>query len=465
MTNLVNDTFCLAPWVHTYCGTQHERTTCCASVEDVGSKLSFKEYWNGDKMKDIRKKMLNGETIPSCHNCYNTPSALSYKYHFNGNYSNKLDEVLKNTDENGNYSGLPIAIDYRNSLCNLRCRMCGANASTSIRADFANVEKYSNYYNKSDLLSSEESKRLEIDQLNEMLFLIENSEVDEIYWAGGEPLFNLNHYKILEKLIELGKTDVMLRYNTNLTNLKFKHYDFIEMINNFSNVHVYFSQDGIGEVGEYIRYGVKFNEWNDNLNKIISIKKGDFKFSTIHKDGWRMHFHSVVTILTLLDIENILEFVETKGVLLINFFKCFVDEYKNLLGLEFYPEEIIHRILDDKIELLNSKFTQTTNRDITISFLQKLKAEFTQIPFQKLEWEDRVRELYRTFIYMNDLDIVRPYNKTFYELIGEKDVELYNFLKDTNNRLYETIDSILVGEGLSKRLFEIKDLHAMRTPT
>ena len=177
-----------------------------------------------------------------------------------------------------------------------------------------------------------------------------------------------------------------------------------------------------------------------------------------------MHFHSVVTILTLLDIENILEFVETKGVLLINFFKCFVDEYKNLLGLEFYPEEIIQRILDDKIELLNNKFTQTTNRDITISFLQKLKAEFTQIPFQKLEWENRARELYRTFIYINDLDIIRPYNKTFYELIGDRDVELYNFLKDTNNRLHKTIDSILVGEGLSKRLFEIKDLHAMRTP-
>jgi sulfatase maturation enzyme AslB (radical SAM superfamily) len=454
MSNLVNDTFCLAPWVHTYCGTQHERTTCCASLEDVGSKLSFKEYWNGDKMKDIRKKMLNGETIPSCHNCYNTPSALSYKYHFNGNYSNKLDEVLKNTDENGNYSGLPIAIDYRNSLCNLRCRMCGANASTSIRADFANVEKYSHYYNKSDLLSSDESKRLEIDQLNEMLFLIENSEVDEIYWAGGEPLFNLNHYKILEKLIELGKTDVMLRYNTNLTNLKFKHYDFIELISKFSNVHLYFSQDGIGEVGEYIRYGVKFDEWEHNLNKVISIKK----------DGWRLHFHSVMTMITLLDIENILEFVESKSVLSIDFFKCYVDEYKNLLGLEFYSEEIIQRILDDKIKLLNSKFTQTTNRDITINFLQKLKAEFTQIPFQKLEWEDRVRELYRTFIYMNDLDIIRPYNKTFYELIGDRDVELYNFLKDTNNRLYKTIDSIIIGEGLSKRLFEIKDLHAMPTP-
>lgn len=454
MSNLVNDTFCLAPWVHTYCGTQHERTTCCASIEDVGNKLSFKEYWNGDKMKDIRKKMLNGETVPSCHNCYNMPSALSYKYHFNVNYSKTLDEVLKNTDENGNYNGLPITIDYRNSLCNLRCRMCGSSASTSIRADFANVEKYSYYINEAELLSSTDIKQLEIDQLNEMLFLIENSEVVELYWAGGEPLFNLNHYKVLEKLIELGKTDVMLRYNTNLTNLKFKNYDFIELISKFSNVHLYFSQDGIGEVAEYIRYGVKFDEWKSNLDKIISIKQ----------DGWRLHFHSVVTILTLLDIENILEFVESKNVLSIDFFKCYIDEYKNLLGLEFYPKEIIQRILDDKIELLNTKFKQTPNRDSTINFIQKLKTEFTQLAFQQLEWENKVDTLRRTFIYINDLDNIRPYNKTFYELIGDRNIELYKFLKDINNRLYETIDSI-TGEELSKRLFEIKDLHAMRTPS
>ena len=454
MSNLVNDTFCLAPWVHTYCGTQHERTTCCASIEDVGNKLSFKEYWNGDKMKDIRKKMLNGETVPSCHNCYNMPSTLSYKYHFNVNYSKTLDEVLKNTDENGNYNGLPITIDYRNSLCNLRCRMCGSSASTSIRADFANVEKYSYYINEAELLSSTDIKQLEIDQLNEMLFLIENSEVVELYWAGGEPLFNLNHYKVLEKLIELGKTDVMLRYNTNLTNLKFKNYDFIELISKFSNVHLYFSQDGIGEVAEYIRYGVKFDEWKSNLDKIISIKQ----------DGWRLHFHSVVTILTLLDIENILEFVESKNVLSIDFFKCYIDEYKNLLGLEFYPKEIIQRILDDKIELLNTKFKQTPNRDSTINFIQKLKTEFTQLAFQQLEWENKVDTLRRTFIYINDLDNIRPYNKTFYELIGDRNIELYKFLKDINNRLYETIDSI-TGEELSKRLFEIKDLHAMRTPS
>ena len=41
-------------------------------------------------------------------------------------------------------------------------------------------------------------------------------DVEEIYFAGGEPLVMQEHYTILEKLIEAGRTDVRLRYNTYL---------------------------------------------------------------------------------------------------------------------------------------------------------------------------------------------------------------------------------------------------------
>jgi len=447
MSNLVNDTFCLAPWVHSYCGTQKERTLCCASLDDMGNGLSFEDYWNGEKMKNIRKKMLNGEYVSACDNCYNVPALHSYKHHFNGMYSHTLDGVLSNTDENGIYKGLPITMDYRNSLCNLRCRMCGSNASTSIRADFNKIDKYTN---NDELLSSADIKQLEIDQLNEMIFFIENSNIEEIYWAGGEPLFNINHYKVLERLIELGKTDVLIRYNTNLTNLKFKNYDFIELISKFTNVHFYFSQDGIGDVAEYIRYGVKFDEWESNLDKILLIKK----------ENWQFHFHSVVTILTLLDIENILKFVESKKILLVNFFKCYVDEYKNLLGLEFYPKEIIESIIDDKINLINSQFDKNLNVDITLGFLCKVKDELANPQHLNMKWENTMEALHRTFTYINDLDILRPFNMNFYEMIKVRNQKLYDFVKNMNNRLYECedlIDSKLKGGVLNSRMYKLYD--------
>ena len=435
---LLNDTFCLAPWVHSTCYTQKERQPCCASLEDLGDRLSFEDYWNGDKMLQFRKKMLSGEVIPSCENCYNTPSLHSYKTHFNTLFSHKLNDVINNTDENGRYNGLPISVDYRNSLCNLRCRMCGETASTSIRADYVKLQKYSN---PEKILSTEELKQLEIDQLNELLYFIDNSEIEEMYWAGGEPLFNLNHYKVLEKLIEVGKTDLLLRYNTNLTHIKFKNYSFTELITNFDNVHFYFSQDGIGEVAEYVRYGVNFESWEKNFDTILSIKK----------PNWQFMFHSVVNILNLLEIEKVLEFVDRKENVIVNFFKCHVDEFKNLLGLEFYPPHIIKSIIEDKIGLI-TKFKDTINKKITLDYLNKINNEFEQIIV------DDVNQQYNAFTYINDMDKIRPYNKNFYEMIKSRENRLYEYLKEINNKLYYMEDKIIspFKEGLlNSKLFKL----------
>jgi len=435
---LVNDTFCLAPWVHSTCFTQKERQPCCASLEDLGDRLSFEDYWNGDKMMQFRKKMLNGEVISSCENCYNTPSLHSYKTHFNTLFSHKLKDVIDNTDENGRYNGLPISVDYRNSLCNLRCRMCGETASTSIRADYVKIQKYSN---SEKILSTNELNQLEIDQYKELLFFIENSDLEEMYWAGGEPLFNENHYKILLKLIEVGKTDLLLRYNTNLTHTQFKNYKFIDLITNFSNVHFYFSQDGIGEVAEYIRYGVNFNKWETNFNQILSIKR----------PKWQFMFHSVVNILNLLEIEKVLEFVDSKENVIVNFFKCHVDEFKNILGLEFYPPHIIKSIIEEKIKLITN-FNDTINKKITLDYLNKINDEFEQIII------DDVNQLYNAFIYINDMDKIRPYHKNFYEMVKCRNYKLFEYLKEINNKLYnleDTLYSPFKGGVLDSKLFKL----------
>ena len=48
--------------------------------------------------------------------------------------------------------------------------------------------------------------------------------VDEIYFAGGEPLVMPEHYQILDKLLELGRTDVNIRYSTNFSKMVFILY-------------------------------------------------------------------------------------------------------------------------------------------------------------------------------------------------------------------------------------------------
>lgn len=351
--------------------------------------------------------MIAGNKIESCNLCNNQPYENTYKYHFNGNYSFVLDEILKNTSEDGTYIGNPITFDYRNDLCNLKCRICGSSASSSIKAEFT---KFGNYQKESELLSGEESKNLSETQLKEMLFLIENTDVKEIYWAGGEPLFNINHYKVLNRLIELGKTDVFLRYNTNFTNITFREFNFLDIIKHFDRVHFYFSQDGIGETAEYLRYGQNFEKWNNNIQKILQIKN----------PNWEFYLHSVMTILTLLDVENILKYVLNHKELNLSFFKCFSDEYKDILIPEFYPKEIISEIVENSIQNIKNLYDDERSL-IAINFLQNILDNFNQI-------ERTFIQTKLSFQYIDDLDKLRPYNKKFSDFFLEKNINLFQYL-------------------------------------
>ncbi len=413
---LVNEAFCLAPWIHTYNGTLGERRVCCISSLELGKGSTLSESWNCDEIKGLRRDMIAGKKIESCNLCNNQPYENTYKFHFNGNYKYVLDEILNNTSEDGTYNGHPITFDYRNDLCNLKCRICGSSASSSIRAEFT---KFGNYQKESELLSGEESRKLSENQLREMLFLIENTDVKEIYWAGGEPLFNINHYKVLNRLVELGKTDVFLRYNTNFTNTTFREFNFLDIIKHFDRVHFYFSQDGIGDTAEYLRYGQNFEKWDSNIQQIIKIKKPE----------WEFYVHSVMTILTLLDVENILEYVHRFENVNLSFFKCFSDEYKDILTPEFYPKELIANIVNQKIQSINSKY-KGGKRIVAINFLENMLDTFEQI--HRTDIQTRL-----SFEYIDDLDKLRPYKKTFADFLNEGDIHLFEYLNKRKTEILE----------------------------
>ena len=46
--------------------------------------------------------------------------------------------------------------------------------------------------------------------------------IEQIYWAGGEPILMDEHWGIMNRLVEMGKTDIRIFYNTNFTTLEYK---------------------------------------------------------------------------------------------------------------------------------------------------------------------------------------------------------------------------------------------------
>jgi sulfatase maturation enzyme AslB (radical SAM superfamily) len=95
--------------------------------------------------------------------------------------------------------------------------------------------------------------------------------LEQIYFAGGEPLIMKEHWMILDELVKRKMFHVRLIYNTNFSEMKFKGRDVFEMWKLFDCVSVGASLDGSYARGEYIRKGQDWQQTVDNRKRMIEI--------------------------------------------------------------------------------------------------------------------------------------------------------------------------------------------------
>lgn len=95
--------------------------------------------------------------------------------------------------------------------------------------------------------------------------------VEQIYFAGGEPLLMEEHYRILDELVRRKRFDVRLIYNTNFTHTDLKGRSVFEYWKQFKSVAVGASLDDMGARGEYIRKGTDWGVVQQNRRDMLSI--------------------------------------------------------------------------------------------------------------------------------------------------------------------------------------------------
>ena len=278
--------FCTAPWTHTYVSPQGERRLCCASREEASFQkqyidsgtaegkfepVTLEEHWNSDYMKDIRKRMLNGEKLSQCDVCNDQILNLhTYKKYFTETlFPHKVESIIANTAPDGHYNDLPVSYDYRiSNLCNFKCRMCGEQLSSSWEAEKKKlnlIDVVQEPWLEPNTRKSISDFQVEVLE-EELQRAVDNKTIEEIYWVGGEPLMFERHWTIMQQLVDNGHAkNVTVRYNTNLSRVKYKNYDLWEMLPHFKNVNICASIDGAYEVGEYIRDGLVWDEWIENF--------------------------------------------------------------------------------------------------------------------------------------------------------------------------------------------------------
>lgn len=272
----ISESFCVLPWIHLNTWPNGNVYPCCLTDwrEDIGNLKdnTMEELWNGDTMKSIRKDMLEGKQHHSCRKCYQQEKNTldSTRTSSNRNFEHLIPNVTDNTSADGHNDDFKLLYwDFRfSNLCNMKCRMCGSFLSSKWWED--EVKIYGGSPLPKAIINVNDYSKKNIDTyLDEFI-----ESVEEIYFAGGEPLLMEEHYYILQKLVEVGNTNLRLRYNTNLGYLKFKKYDNIEMWKPFieqdyGNVTIFASIDGFGKNAEYSRKGTKWNVIEENVKKCL----------------------------------------------------------------------------------------------------------------------------------------------------------------------------------------------------
>jgi hypothetical protein len=302
-----NPYFCMAPWRHTYISPQSERRLCCASREEhsfqkqyidssndkaygavTESKtalsdyqpVSLKEHWNSDYMKDIRVKLMAGEEIPQCDVCnHNLLMEGSYKGWFTGNlFREQIQQAFDATDETGHTTMEPVSFDYRfSNLCNFKCRMCGEQLSSSWEVE----KKQHDLWTPKDqpFMVPEIKSAMQDFQARvvepEFRDAVQRGIIEEMYWVGGEPLMYDIHWWTLEEMLRNGSAkDCYMRYNSNLSRVVFGKKNLFDYLPQFKDWMMCASIDGTGEIVEYIRTGIKWNEWLANFKEGVSLPGG-----------------------------------------------------------------------------------------------------------------------------------------------------------------------------------------------
>lgn len=301
-------TFCMAPWVSINNNPNGNILPCCVSKfhEPFGNlnNDSIEDIWNNEKYKELRKNMLNDKKTSSCERCYKEEEwqTFSYRQYWNSNFGNKYDNLINQTDPDGTLNVMNLhRWDFRfNNLCNLSCIMCGNELSSS----WVELTKRMDPYGKQHKIYSSRDKTEQF--LNTIKTQVEF--VEDVYFAGGEPLMHSEQYVILEELDRLDKLDkVSFTYSTNLTNLNYKNYDIVAYWKRMKTCKILVSLDEIDYNRlYYIRYPADINKIIENI-KILNENFTDVKKNWSITPTWSiLNIHRIKDIIEFFYINNLL---------------------------------------------------------------------------------------------------------------------------------------------------------------
>jgi len=285
---------CVLPWIGQCIQNPGKVTPCCRFV-NAGHTMGWVTVGGtGKKLSEYHHRMpqrhfMQDRYPDHCVKCKieDEQGVKSMRQDFNEIY----DDV--DTSKMAKMPPRYIEISFGN-ICNLACRMCNSNDSTR----WQGVDRY--IHNETKIKRDTWPEwRLEIEAID-----IDLSEVDRLKFMGGEPLLHPNHEEFLDKLVAENTYSgrVTARYHTNGTQRP--NDRVLEIWEQLGTVEIAFSLDGVDKMNDYIRPPSQWREIEETVQW----------FKDLNMPNVSLHVHSCYSMLNVLDIENLWNWVKDNGI-------------------------------------------------------------------------------------------------------------------------------------------------------
>jgi len=284
---------CLAKWTQVTMQLQsghnhscHHPATHKISEQEIARNPSALHNTRFKKLK--RKEMLSGARPTECDYCWNVEdnsdrfSDRIFKSSESWSWEYK-EEIFK-ADWRDDYNPKYVEVAFSNT-CNFKCSYCGPSFSTTWMEEIEQFGGFPTTDNFNDIEWMKREDKMPIAQR-------EHNPYVEAFWkwwpelyrdlhtfriTGGEPLLSKDTWRVLDYIIseKNPNRNLKLAINSNLgvpDALIDKLIEKIKKIEDEGRVKeliIFTSTDAWGAQAEYIRTGLEFNRFWDNINKIL----------------------------------------------------------------------------------------------------------------------------------------------------------------------------------------------------
>ena len=281
----ISPSFCAAKWLNATTWLGSGTTASChhppahkIPLEEV--RIDVSAIHNTKHKKEMRKMMLNGDRPSECEYCWkmedigkDTVSDRVFKTIIYDDLEiNKLGALP--WDSNVNLKTFEISFDR---VCNLACSYCNASFSTTWAKDIKMNGPYANLVSDGAGAFHHDGAWVEPYNKDEDNPYIQAfwswwdsglaDSLEELRITGGEPLMSSNTWKLFDWF---GQQDSNMRFAVN-SNLIAKPEIIDKLIDKSKNIkyfELYTSCEAVGVQAEYIRDGLDYSMWKNNLIRV-----------------------------------------------------------------------------------------------------------------------------------------------------------------------------------------------------